>query len=247
MRHFVAGALSLLVLPLISTPAARPEPADSAPPSALSATQIVDEIARHNTARNEDLKHYQSLRHYEVRYRGFTANLDAKMDVAVDYSAATGKSFHIVSQSGSRFLCDKVLKRAVDSEEEAQKDPDATALTPANYRFTLDGHDSVNGRPAYVLDVEPIAPSKFLYKGKIWVDAGDFAVEKIEATPAKNPSFWIAQTLIHYTSARNGEFWLPQQNSSETRVRVGGKAVLTIDYGAYQIVPQVAAASVESR
>ncbi len=240
MRHFVAGGLSLLVIPLTLAPAARPESAGHVSSSTLTATQIVAEIARHNTARNEDLKHYQSLRHYEVRYRGFAANIDAKMDVAVDYDATTGKTFHIISKSGSRLLCDKVLERAVDSEEEAQKDPAATALTPANYRFTLDGHDTVKGRPAYVLDVEPIAPSKFLYKGKIWVDAGDFAVEKIEATPAKNPSFWIAQTLIHYTSARNGEFWLPQQNRSETKVRIGGKAVLTIDYGAYQIIPQIA-------
>lgn len=240
MRLFTVGALSLLALPVTFTPVARPESGDSVPSSTLSATQIVSEIARHNTARNEDLKHYQSLRHYEVRYRGFSTNIDAKMDVAVDYDAATGKSFHIVSQSGSRFLCDKVLKRAVDSEEEAQKDPAATGLTPANYRFTLLGRDTLNGRPAYILDVEPITPSKFLYKGKIWVDASDFAVEKIEATPAKNPSFWIAQTLIHYTSARNGEFWLPQQNRSETKVRIGGKAVLTIDYGAYQIVPQIA-------
>lgn len=210
------------------------------PSSSLTATQIVAEIARHNTARNEDLKHYQSLRHYEVRYRGFAANIDAKMDVEVDYDTVTGKTFRIVSQSGSRLLCDKVLKRAVDSEEEAQKDPAATALTPANYHFTLLGRDTVNSRPAYILDVEPIAPSKFLYRGKIWVDASDFAVEKIEATPAKNPSFWIEQTLIHYTSARNGEFWLPQQNRSETKVRIGGKAIFTIDYGAYQIVPQIA-------
>ena len=63
----------------------------------------------------------------------------------------------------------------------------------------------------------------------------DFAVAKIEAEPAKNPSFWISRTLIRYTSAKTGNFWLPQRSRSETRVRIGGTAVLTIDYGAYQI------------
>ncbi|MGA8042218.1 MAG: hypothetical protein WCA37_05390, partial [Terracidiphilus sp.] len=153
----MTGALGLLVLPLTLTSAARPDPADSVPPATLTATQIVAEIARHNSARTKALKNYQSLRHYEVRYRGFAANLDAKMDVAVDYDAATGKSFRIVSQSGSRLLCDKVLKRAVDSEEEAQKNPASTALTPANYHFTLEGRDTLGGRPAYILDVDPIA------------------------------------------------------------------------------------------
>ena len=55
-------------------------------------------------------------------------------------------------------------------------------------------------RPAYVLSVEPISPSKFLYKGKIWVDAAAFAVAKMEVQPAKNPSFWISRTLIHHTN-----------------------------------------------
>jgi hypothetical protein len=58
----------------------------------------------------------------------------------------------------------------------------------------------------------------------------------MEVQPAKNPSFWISQTLIHQTSSRFGGFWLPQQNRSETMVRIGGKAVLTIDYGGYQIL-----------
>jgi hypothetical protein len=35
-----------------------------------------------------------------------------------------------------------------------------------------------------------------------------------------------------------GGFWLPQQNRSETEVRIGGTAVMTIDYGTYQIASQ---------
>ncbi len=241
MRLFAAGALCLLALPLASTPAARADSADSVPATTPTVAQIVAQMQSHTLTRNEDLKRYESLRHYAVHYRGFPSSVDAKMDVEVDYNAASGKSFHIVSQSGSRFLCDKVLKRAVDSENEAQKDQSATELTPANYRFALEGRDTVDGRPAYILNVQPITPSKFLYKGKVWVDARDFAVVKIEATPAKNPSFWISQTLIHFTTARMGGFWLPEQNRSETHVRIGGTAVLTIDYGEYrELTPQIA-------
>jgi len=60
----------------------------------------------------------------------------------------------------------------------------------------------------------------------------------MEVQPAKNPSFWISQTLIHQTNSRIGGFWLPQRNQSETKVRIGGRAVLTIDYGTYQIAQQ---------
>jgi hypothetical protein len=217
-------------------------PANAIPgvPPILTSGQIVEQIQQHNKARSEVLKQYKALRHYQVEYRGFSAKIGAKMDVEVNYDAATGKSFRIISQSGSRLLCDKVLKRAVDSEKEASQDKGSTALTESNYRFQLAGNEIVAGRPAYILDVQPLTASKFLYRGKIWVDATDFAVAKMETEPAKNPSFWISKTLIHSTSTETDGFWLPQQLRSETKVRIGGTAVLTIDYGTYAVVPDVA-------
>jgi hypothetical protein len=80
--------------------------------------------------------------------------------------------------------------------------------------------------------------NKYLYRGKIWVDATDFAVARIDAEPAKNPSIWISSTAINHEYTKTDGFWLPAQNRSETKVRVGGKAVLTIDYGKYQVVPE---------
>lgn len=205
-------------------------------PANLTSAQIVAQMERHSQARAEGLKEYKSVRHYQVEYHGFGTTLGAKMEVEVNYDASSGKSFQVVTQSGSKILLEKVLKRAVDSEKEASQNKASTALTPANYRFRLAGSEDLGGRPAYVLDVEPLVVSKFLYKGKIWVDAADFALVKIEAEPAKNPSFWIARTLIRQTFGKTGRFWLPAQNRSETKVRVGGTAVFTIDYGTYQVV-----------
>jgi hypothetical protein len=216
------------------------ENAETGSPSGLSAAQIVERMQSHNQAQTEELKYYQSLRHYQVEYRGFSTTIAARMDVEVNYDSASGKIFRIVSESGSKFLCEKVLKRAVDSEKEASQDKGSTALTEANYKFHLVGSENLEGRPAYILDVDPLTASKFLYRGKIWVDAADFAVAKIQVEPAKNPSFWIARTLIRQSFAKNSSFWLPEQNRSETKVRIGGTAVLTIDYGHYKVVPNAA-------
>jgi hypothetical protein len=198
--------------------------------------QIVQAIAHHDQSQAQALERYHALRHYEVEYRGFFKNITAKMDVELDYDATTGKSFRIVSQSGSRTLCEKVIKRALDSEKDAAQDHGAHALTAANYKFQMLGSETLVGRPTYVLQVEPLTDSPYLYRGKIWVDAADGAVSKMEVQPAKNPSFWISQTLVHQTNSRVGAFWLPQQNRSETKVRIGGKAVLTINYASYQIL-----------
>jgi outer membrane lipoprotein-sorting protein len=208
------------------------DPAGPALPS-LGLPQIVAQIQLHAQAQTAELRHYQALRHYQVDYRSFSARMDAE----VSYDAVQGKSFRIVSQGGSRLLCDKVLKRALESEVEASRDRGLTALSASNYRFQLTGSESVAGRPAYVLDAQPLTASKFLFRGKVWVDAADFAVVKMETEPARNPSFWISRTLIHYSGAKVDSFWLPRQVRTETKVRIGGTAVLTIDYGTYQVVP----------
>ena len=209
-----------------------------APPGANpNATQIVAEMQRHNDIRDEELKQYQSLRVYRVEYHGYATKISARMEVEVKYDSSSGKKFRIVSESGPRFLVDRVLKRAVESEEQASQDKRSTALTPENYRFQLVGSETLQGRPAYVLEVEPLKPSKFLYQGKIWVDEADFAVVQVKAAPSKSPSFWIDRTAIEYTNAMTGGFWLPEQIRSQTWVRIGGRATLTIDYGTYQVVP----------
>jgi len=217
---------------------ARADNPQTAPPPSLTAAQIVQQIQQHDQKRMRELSGYSALRHYEVDYRGFSAHLTARMDVEVTYTAGAGKSFRIVSQSGSKILCEKVLKRAVDSEKEAAQDRAATALNEKNYRFQLAGSDTVPGRPAYILGVDPLTEGKFLYRGKVWVDAEDFAVVKLDTEPAKNPSFWISHVSIHSTSAKVGGFWLPAQLRSETKVRIGGTAVLTIDYGTYTVIPE---------
>ena len=214
-----------------------PQNTDGLTAASPNIAQIIARIERHDQMQAKELSHYQSLRHYSLVYRGFGRTVTADMQVEVQYDSASGKSFRIISQSGSRALCEKVLKRALESEKEASVNRQSTALTPANYRFQPAGTDRLGDRSAYILEVEPLKPSKFLYRGRIWVDATDFAVAKMEV-PAKNPSFWISRTLVHHTNAITDGFWLPERNRSETKVWIGGTAVLTINYGTYQIVPQ---------
>jgi hypothetical protein len=68
------------------------------------------------------------------------------------------------------------------------------------------------------------------------VNAKDFAVCRIEAEPAQNPSFWIRQTEIHHAYLKIGDFWFPAENRSVSTLRLGGRATLTIEYGDYKIL-----------
>jgi hypothetical protein len=83
--------------------------------------------------------------------------------------------------------------------------------------------------------VEPRTKDKFLYRGRIWVDAEDFAVVRLEAEPAKNPSFWTKKAEIVQVYMKVSDFWLPAYNHSVTAIRLGGHAELTIEYKDYEI------------
>lgn len=240
-RPYLANRLAIFILTfpaiLVSPALCQMGPQAETKPSPTAA-EIVKQMQRHDQLQASTLQSYQGTRHYTVVYHGFAKTITATMVVEVSYDSASGKTFRIVSQTGSGMLCSKVLKRALDSEREASLDKDSTALNPTNYRFQFVGPDQVGDRLAYILSVDPISPSKFLYKGKIWIDATDFAVAKMEVQPAKSPSFWISRTVIHHTNQMTNGFWLPEQNQSETKVRIGGTATMSIDYQSYRFAAQ---------
>ena len=62
------------------------------------------------------------------------------------------------------------------------------------------------------------------------MDARDFAVVRLEAQPAKNPSFWTKNGHIEEVYMKVSEFWLPVRNHSISEIRLGGTAESTIHY-----------------
>jgi len=211
-----------------------PDPATARERGHANAADIVRKLVQQNERRSDQLKGYTERREYTVVYHGI-ASMRASMSVEVRYDAPSEKQFKILAQNGPKLLVDRVLKKLLETEQEAAKNPSQTALTPVNYVFSLLGEQKVAGRECYLLHVEPRVASKFLYEGTVFVDAEDYAVVQIEAKPARNPSFWIGKTTIHHTYSKTGQFWLPEHNRSESAVRLGGTAVLTIDYGPYHV------------
>jgi len=95
--------------------------------------------------------------------------------------------------------------------------------------------NSLNQGGQYVLAVYPKTKSKYLYRGKVWVDGTDFAVTRIEAEPAQNPSFWTKKSEIRHEYVKVQNFWLPRRNQSISYIRLGGRATLTIEYNNYRV------------
>jgi hypothetical protein len=231
------SSISLLLICTTLTLSAMAQPAPAPACPQLSGEQVVQNLVRMNLERAQALRAYRSTRIYRVEYRGFPGSRSAEMVVDMKFDPPGTKEFSVRSQTGSKLIIDRVFKKVLEGEKEAfdAENQRRTALNNDNYAFTLLGCESAPGGPLYMLTVEPKVKSKFLYSGKIWVDAGDFAVTRISAEPAKNPSFWIRQTQIEQMYGKVNEFWLPASNHSVTTVRLGGHADFTIEYKDYQM------------
>jgi hypothetical protein len=224
---------------------------DPLPPSIttapLSVDQVVDNLVRKDVARAQALRHYESTRVYHLSYRGFPGDRDAEMTVEATYDSPSTKSFRVVSQTGSKLVIDRVFKRLLESEKEAAT-PEMharTLLNRDNYDFVLIGFESSDVKSSginssekgsqYVLAVYPKVRSKYVYRGKVWVDGTDFAVTRIDAEPAQNPSFWTKKNEVHHEYVKVQDFWLPRRNESVSYIRLGGRATLTIEYNNYRV------------
>jgi hypothetical protein len=241
--YFIVPVLFLIVT---ANRNAASQPMQETPENGADPNEIVWMMVAKNETRAGELKYFTSVRHYHLDFSGLGRNMAADMHAQVTYTAGSGKTFQILDESGSRVLLNHVLRKLLETEQVDSQQKKA-ALTPFNYNFVFDGETNEGGEPLYIFRVEPKAKNKLLYRGRIWIDAREYAVVRVEAQPAESPSFWIKSTEIRHTYGKSGGFWLPQTNRSESKVRLGGSAVLTIDYGTYQFeLPQGATPAVSA-
>jgi hypothetical protein len=238
--HVVFGLLLLWNVAAVCQPFQSPDAGSSlvsAQNARLTAEQVARKVQERNAQRAAGLNQFEGTRVYRMQYRGFPSDRDAEMVVTMVYDAPDSKKFSVVSQRGSKLIIDRVFKKLLESEQEAGNEENRreTALSTENYDFTSAGYENTPDGGQYVLNLLPRSKNKYLYRGKIWVDGKDFAVMRIEGEPAKNPSFWIKKTEVQHRYVKVNDFWLPAENHTESVIRLGGRAILSIEYKDYRI------------
>jgi hypothetical protein len=225
--------LAMLALLAAGIPAVA-QRATVSPP--LNADEVMRRVVQMNEQRANALETYTSIRSYHLECHCLS-HKTADMVVRAEYDAPNKKVFTIVSESGSGTVRSRVFKKLLEAEQESMREEnqERSAITPENYTFQLTDYQKIDGNEFYVLEARPLTKNKFLFRGRIWVDAKAFAIAQVQGEPAVNPSWWTLKTDFKRSYQEIGNVWLPESNESETKVRIFGTAVLTIKYGEYQI------------
>jgi len=236
LRHTANRLIVLqLVYLILGLPGCAQQVAVSAP---LTAGEVVERLSAMDSKRLQTLDSYSSVRTYHLVCHCLS-HKEANMVVQIDYHSPDTKQFTVLSESGSGTVRERVFKELIKAEQESmlKENRQQSAITQDNYAFQLVDYEKTDAGEYYVLDARPLKKNKFLFRGRIWVDAKEFAITRIEGEPAVNPSWWTEKTDFTRTYQQIGDYWLPEANESHTKVRIFGTAVLTIHYRDYRISP----------
>jgi hypothetical protein len=212
---------------------------DSATPP--TAQEIVNRMAVHDLARQASIQGYAGMRRYVLENHKFHKR--AEMLVQVEGDRDGTKHFDVVSESGWKAAHKHVLHKMLESETDTSR-PEVrarTRLVPENYDFKFVTTELVESRAAYVLEISPKRKESYLFEGRIWVDAEDYALARAEGKPAKKPSFWTKSIQFVQIYRKRGPLWFPVSTQSETEARLFGTTDVSIEY--FDYAPKVPAAS----
>ena len=202
-----------------------------------TAQEIVARMAAHDLQRQAAIEGYAGMRRYVLENHHFQKR--AEMLVRVQGDPDGTKHFDVVSEEGWKAANTHVLRKMLESESETSR-PElrATAkVNSKNYDFVFVGTEQLADRVAFVLEITPKRKEKYLFRGRIWVDAEDYALVRAEGNPAKSPSFWTKSTHFVHVYQKSGALWFPLSTESVTEARIFGTTEVNIQYFDYAAKP----------
>ena len=231
-RVGTAGAIAAVcVLAVLGIAAAQAEQPDE--------SAVIRKVDAAVKARIDGIAGYTVTEHYAVFRNHDETHPVAEMTVKTEYRKETGKNYTILSQSGSEFIRNHVLKAVLDREKTINLPGirEASWITSANYEMKLkqSGVVQMDGRACYALAISPRRKGTNMIDGTLWVDARDGEIVRLEGSATQSPSIFTgpAQVMRLYASV-NG-FAMATQARAVSDSFLLGQTVVTIDYRDYQI------------
>jgi hypothetical protein len=205
-------------------------PAASGP----SGDEILARLESETNRRHDLLKEYSGSRQYTLQSSRF--GKQAAIGVQMTYRQADGERYTVLARSGSDAL-NGILDKLLASEAGESSPPQnfRHQISSANYRVRLIGTEAAGGRSCYVLGLTPRVKDRFLIAGKVWVDAGSYAVVRMEGQFAGSFSVLLGAPRIVEEFVEVHGFWLPAHVRSTTSSLLLGPTELDILFSSYHM------------
>jgi hypothetical protein len=152
----------------------------------VTAVQIFDDLLVHNALRAATLVNYTAFRSYQVV--DLNGKVHAEEVGQMEYRAPDQKKFAVTSERGSVLVRRLALNALIASEIEttAEKQHHDSAISPANYTLDLLSEQLVGPYHCFVAQAIPKRRDKYLFEGKVWIDAEIMRSSGLMAIPPRS-------------------------------------------------------------
>jgi hypothetical protein len=161
------------------------------------------------------------------------------MTVRDTYTKGAGKSYAILSQSGSSMILRFGLKPLLDNEKTINlpANVEKSWFISANYNMQLKpgGAVSLNGRSCYVFTIAAKRTAPNTMNGTLWADARDGSLVQIDGIATASASALSGPAHMMRQYANISGFSMAMHARAESHGAFIGRTVVTIDYSNYQL------------
>ena len=212
----VAGSSVALALTFAFTSSLSATAETSLPPLQVIVSRMAEARAQ-NQAR---LRSYVVTREYTL-FGKDEQRKRTEVTAEISFKPPGSKQYEIIHTEGSG-IGERIVRKMLDGETQIVKDYSATDISEYNYDFQLLGEDESLGIRCYRLGLIPKRAEKTLLRGTIWVDVNSYLLRRMEAAPAKSPSWWLRDVELIFSYEDVEGLWLQTASQFTTNVRLFG-------------------------
>jgi len=207
--------------------------------SAPDGASVIGLVDANVQSRYEHVLGFTDIEHYAVFRGNDETRPAAEMTVKDTYKRGVGKTYTVLSQSGSALILRFGLKPLLETELTVNHpgNIELSWFNSANYDMKLKTAEvqHLDGRDCYVLDVIAKRKAPNTINGVIWVDAHDGSTVRIDGIASKNPSALAGSTHLMRQYVEVNGYPMALHARAESSSALLGRSVVTIDYSQYQL------------
>ena len=211
----IRGALICLAIAVSSSAQVAPPPLDI----------VLARMTEARAVNQSRLRPYVVTRSYVLVGKD-DDNKKSEVTAEVSFVPPNSKKYSITQTEGSG-LGERIVRRMLDGETQIVKDYGATDFTTANYDFRMVGEEELDGNSCYVIELSPKRRDKTLLRGNIWIDVQTYRIRRMEAEPAKSPSWWLRDVRVAFSYGDVDGMWLQTSSEFTANVRIFGRHTMT--------------------
>jgi hypothetical protein len=229
MRLPTVLALIVAFMSIAGSRSARAQEADGA--------AIIRDLEDANQSRFDNVLSFSDVEHYRVFRGKDQAHPVAEMTVRVTYKKGSGKTYEVLSQTGSSVIHKFGLMPLLDNEKALNEPGKASQswFTSANYKMQLKPGVTrvIDGHTCLAIAISPIRKAPNMIAGTLWIDANDHMQVQVEGVASKSPSVFAGTTKMMRRYVDMQGYAMATYARAESSSFFFGRTVVTIDYSDY--------------